>query len=264
MNLYARIAAAGIAATLAAGLAVPTATAEQRAGERRAAFQPTLEASSADVVALRWFVLKGTVSPAVKGTPVILQKKVRNKRWVDEARLRTTKKGTFRYRDQPHVAGVRTYRVVAPAVGGRARGVSAPVTVTVYKWQSLGKLPVRRSTDTWPNRSGGSINGVLYSPVIQGVVGDTTTEGLSDWNLARKCLSLRATVGNGDQSNTDAVATITLAGDATTLYSRSFGLTESEKATFDLTDVFRLTFSWTAAPGGAQAMLAEPEVLCAF
>ena len=41
-------------------------------------------------------------------------------------------------------------------------------------------------------------------------------------------------------------------------------------ATVDLTGVFRLTFSWSAsnpatgATGGAQALLAEPEVLCAL
>lgn len=262
MKLYARIAAAGLAAALAAGLAAPTATAEPRTADRRAAFAPTLEASSAQVVALRWFVLRGTVAPAAKGTTVILQKKVRNKRWVDEARLRTTGSGTFRYRDRPHVAGARTYRVVVPAAAGVGRGVSAPVTVTVYKWQSLTRLPVRDSRDTWPSGSGASIDGVPYAPVLQGV--PDATQGFIDWNLGRKCLTLRSTMGNGDQSDTDAVATVTLTGDGTTLYTRSFGLTESEAGTFDLTGVFRLAFSWTSAPGGAQAMLAEPEVLCSF
>ena len=145
------------------------------------------------------------------------------------------------------------------------------MTITVYKWQSLTKVPVRKSTDTWSLREG-SINGVPYAPVIQGNYYESAVQGFSDWNLDRKCLALRTTVGNGDASETNAVATVTLSGDATTLYTRSFALTESETGTFDLTGVFRLTFSWTAsnpaggaaAPGGAQAMLAEPEVLCAF
>ncbi|MBA2952519.1 hypothetical protein GON03_21085 [Nocardioides sp. MAH-18] len=272
MMLHARIAAVGLVAVLAAGLAAPTATAEPRTADRRAPFAATLAASSEQAVAGRWLVLRGTVAPATKGTTVVLQKRVRNKKWVDEARLRTTSKGTFRYRDRPHVAGVRTYRVVVPAAGGVSRGTSVPVTITVYKWQSLTKVQPRKNLNTW-SESGGSINGVPYEPVIQGnPTNPTVTEGFSDWNLNRQCLSLRATVGNGDASETNAVATITLSGDATNLYTRSFGLTESEARTFDLTDVFRLTFSWTAsnpaggptAPGGAQAMLAEPEVLCAF
>lgn len=270
MKLYARIAAAGLAVVLAAGVAMPVATAEPRRGERRAAFEPTLEASSDQVVARRPFVLRGSVAPAGRGTTVILQKRVRNKRWVDEARLRTRANGIFRYRDRPHVAGVRTYRVVVPAAAGVARGVSDPVTITVYKWQSLTKVQPRSSLNTWPDS--GSIGGEPYERVFRGNPNVNSTEGFIDWNLGRKCLSLRATVGNGDLSETNAVATITLAGDTTALYTRSFSLTESETGTFDLTGVIRLAFSWTAsnptggaaAPGGAQAMLAEPEVLCAF
>lgn len=268
MTLLARFAAAGLAAVLAAGLAAPTSTSAAGpgagSGDRRAAYRPTLEASTAQPVAGRWFVLRGTVTPATRGTTVILQKRIGDKRWVDEARVRTTRKGTFRYRDQPHVAGERTYRAIVPAAGGLRRGTSAPVTVTVYKWQSLTKVPVRSSTDTYPDRSGGSLDGVLYAPVFEGVFGETATEGFSDWNLGRRCLALRTTVGNGDAADADTVATITLSGDTTTLYTRSFGLTESEAVTADLTDVFRLGFSWTAPTGRAQAMLAEPEVLCAF
>jgi hypothetical protein len=264
MKLLARIAAAGVAVTLASALLAPTATAGTRAGERRAAYVPTLAAPSAPVVALRWFVLKGTVAPASKGTTVVLQKKVRNKRWVDEARLKTAPNGTFRYRDKPHVPGVRTYRVVVPAAAGVARGVSAPVAITVYKWQSLTKIQPRRSLNTWQETEG-SINGELYGPVIQGnSTNPAVTDGYMDWNLGRKCLSLRTTVGNGDDAETASLATVTLSGDASTLYTRSFGLTESEVRTVDLTDVFRLAFSWTASSGPAQAMLAEPEVLCSF
>lgn len=270
MKLYARIAAAGLAVALPAGLAVPVASAGPRSEERRAAFVPTVATSSAQVVTPGSFVLKGTVAPARKGTTVILQKRVRNKRWVDEARLRTRQDGTFRYRDRPHAAGMRTYRVVVPAARGVARGVSDPVTITVYRWQSLVRLQPRRSLNTWPDY--GSIDGVAYERVIRGNPNVSSTEGFIDWNLGRKCLSLRTTVGNGDLSETGAVATVTLSGDTTTLFTRSFGLTESETGTFDLTGVFRLAFGWAAAnpaggaaaPGGAQAMLAEPEVLCAF
>jgi len=271
MRFSTRIGAVGLVAVLAAGLVAPTATAAPHTGERRAEFRPTLATSSEQVVAGRSFVLRGRVTPAVKGTTVVIQKRAGGKKWIDEARVKTTRKGTFSYRDRPHAAGVRTYRVVVPAADGVGRGTSDPVRVTVYKWQSLTKVPARKNLDTWTLREA-SINGVPYGPVIQGNSNEYSVEGFSDWNLERRCLRLRTTLGNGDASDTTAIASITVSGDATALYTRSFALAESAATNLDLTGVFRLTFSWTASdpaggatsPGGAQAMLADPEVLCAF
>jgi len=259
MLLTARIAAAGLVAALTAGLVAPVATAAPHPADRRAP-RPMLSSVSDQVVAGQKLVLKGAVAPAAKGVTVILQKRVAGKKWVEETRLRTNHNGGFTYRDKPHVAGARSYRAVVPG-GGRSK----PVTVTVYRWQSLTDVAIRSSSYTYKDRSA-SINGHRYARVVHGYNQSQLAEGYADWNLGRQCLKLRTAAGLGDASDAAAGATVTLTGDSTQLYTQSFTLGQSATTTADVTGVFRLTFGWTAANplANTQPMLGDPEVLCAF
>lgn len=266
MNLATKLGVAALAAALTAGLSAPAAVAGPAPTERRAAYQPTLKASSAKVISGKKLILSGKVKPAA--TSVVLQKRV-GAGWKTEARLKVSKKGTYSYTDKPNRTGVRYYRVVAPKAGKVKAGTSKPVKVTVYAWRSLAGTAFRQSesTDLIYNAS---IAGKRYSPAV-GPQGDAV-QGYADWNLDPTCTTLRVRIGNGDQSDANATASIVLA-DAirgTTLVSKSFGLTQSELRSFDVSDIFRLSFTWTSTVGGspvpqagAQPLLAEPELLCA-
>lgn len=270
MNLASKLGIAALAAALTAGLTVPASSASDAPVQRKAAYKPTLKASAPTVESTKKLVLSGKVKPASKGTKVVLEKRIGDsKKWSTEAKLKTTKKGTFTYTDKPKNAGVRYYRVVVPKAGKVKAGKSKPVKVTVLAWRSLTNTPFRQSESTAVNY-GVSIAGTPYSPAIAPEAG--AAQGHADWNLDPTCTTLRVRIGNGDQSEANATGQIVLtdALKGTSLVSKSFGLTQSEVAVLDIRGVFRLSYSWTSIvaggtepQAGAQPVLAKPELLCA-
>lgn len=266
MKLSPTITVLALGAVLTAGLVAP-ATASTAPAERKAEFKVTLKASSAQAIADKPLIIAGKVRPAAKGTTVVLQKKLAGKKWVVEKRLKTSKKGAFTYTDKPHQLGVRQYRAVVPKAGKVGAGVSKPVKVTVYQWRSLTTIQPRTAVGT-QRIFDAKIAGKAY-PDSYGPSG-SAFQGSADWNLDPTCTTLRVRLGNGDNSDEGATANLTLTGDGESLFSGSFGLTQSQAKTFDIRKVFRLAYSWTStvagsdlpAPG-AQPLLATPELLCA-
>ncbi len=270
MNLVSKLGVAALAAALTAGLTVPAATASHAHVARKAAYKPTLKANAPTVEATKKLVLSGKVKPAPKGTKVVLEKRIGDsKKWSTEAKLKTTKKGTFTYTDKPKTPGVRYYRVVVPKAGKIKAGKSKPVKVTVMSWRSLVSMQFRETKAT-TGTYGAKIAGKLYEPAVVGVSG--FAQGYADWNLDATCTTLRVRIGTGDVGDTNASSHIVLSDalKGTTLFDKSFALTQSEAATFDVTGVFRLSLTWTSnvvgstePQAGAQPVLAQPELLCA-
>lgn len=270
MKLTARAGVAGLVVALTAGLAAPIAAAGPATPERRAAYQPTLQANTAKIVAGKRLILSGKVRPATKGGAVVVQKRLAGSpKWVLEARLTMSASGAYTYSDRPNAAGVRHYRVVVPKAGSVQAGRSKPVTVTVYRWQRLTDVRARKANATYNARSA-SINAVDYGASLVGV--GYTNEGFIDWNLERRCLRLKARFGNSDESDDLATAGITLVADGETRYAHTFALAESEVKSFGLSGVFRLGFHWASTnpngtvenQSGASATMTQTQVLCAF
>ncbi|GAA1771523.1 hypothetical protein GCM10009795_016950 [Nocardioides hankookensis] len=266
MKPTSKIAVLALGAALTAGLVAP-ATSDAAPAQRKAAFKVTLKASSTKAVVGKPLIVAGKVKPAVKGTPVVLQRKLAGGKWAVEARLKTSKKGAYTYTDKPHIAGVRQYRAVVPKAGKVRPGVSRAVKVTVYAWHSLTDTPTRTATGTG-TLYGTKIAGKTYSPSYGPT--DGAFVGNADWNLDPTCTTLRVRFGNGDDSDEGATAHLTLTGDGETLFTGSYGLTQSAVKTFDIRKVFRLAYSWTSTAAGsdvpapgAQPLLAQPELLCA-
>jgi len=265
MKLLAKAAAIALAATLTTGVIAPLAEAAP-ATERRATFKPTLKASKTVVLSTHTLVLSGKVRPAKKGTTVVLQQNLGSK-WTTVKRVKTNSHGTFRYRDRVNKVGHRKFRAVVPAQHKVKRGHSSSVAVGVYRWTSLNKLSARTTDAFWPHPTDVSINGKIYRPSYLGV-SDTTT-GKADWNVLRKCIRLTGVFGNSDEANTGVSANFTVGLDAATVDAGSYALTQSQAKTFDLTNVFRLTVTWTSTTSGtatpqagSRATLAVPQVLC--
>ncbi|GAA4729345.1 hypothetical protein GCM10023350_10810 [Nocardioides endophyticus] len=267
MNLASKLGVAALAAALTAGLTVPAATAGNAPVERKAAYKPTLKASAKSVEAGKKLVLSGKVKPATKGATVIVQRKLAGKPWVKTGKTAVKKSGAFTFTDKPNVPGVRQYRVVVPKVGKVKAGKSKPVKVTVLTWRALSTLPFRQQEST-RILTNASIAGTSYSGSIGPIPG--AAEGTADWNIPTTCTSLRVRLGNGDQTDVGAQANITLdGGPGQFVHTGSYGLGKSELKTFDVSNVLRLTFTWTSTVGaspvpaaGAQPLLAQPELLC--
>lgn len=270
MRLVTKIGAAGLVATLIAGLTAPAIGAEQRATDRRAVTHSVkLKANKTEVVAGAKLVLSGKIKPATKGAKVVIKKKVGANKWRTEATLKTTRKGAFKYVDRPRTPGTRRYRAIAPAIGQASKpGKSKPVKVAVLQWYPL--------TDTRPRRADAVISGgdalIRSKRYPSSVVSARdAASGAADWNLPAGCTTLRVRLGAGDDSDEGAVAHLSLTGDGTSLFGGSFELTQSQARTFDVSDVFRLAFTWSSTVGtstepapGAQAVLGTPQLLCAF
>jgi len=268
MLLTAKVGVAGLVVALTAGLTAPAAVAASSSERRAPAYKASLAVSSPKVLSGDRIVLAGKVSPALRGGTVILQKRVAGaSKWATEARLKTTKRSTFRYADKPTRAGVRQYRVVVPKSRKARVGVSKAVTVTVYQWRPLTSMSYRKADSTQIGYA--TINARPYRdsyiPTYQ------TSHGSIDWNINPACVRLRAHVGNGDESDQGATANVVLSADGAQLYAGSFGLTQSDYVSFSTRGVFRLAYSWTSTlPGssvsqlGAQPVFADPQLLCSF
>jgi hypothetical protein len=270
MKLWTTVGGALLSGALGLTMLAAPAQSDPAAPARARAYAPTLKASTNQVVVKHKLELSGRVRPATRGGTVIIQKRIGDRKWSEETRTTMNGRGRFSYLDRPTTPGPRRYRAVVPAHGRHAKGVSDPVTVTVYRWVDLTTLRTRASDATIHPTEGAEIDGVTYSPAWVGA--RWAQDGFVDWNLDRACLTLRARYGNSDESDATATANISVvtAGDA--IYTGSFGLTESERKVLDISGAFRVGFEWTSSntagtpedQRGAAAVMAEPEALCAF
>ncbi|MCW2815278.1 MAG: hypothetical protein JWN84_2733 [Nocardioides sp.] len=261
-----------LATTSAGGVATSSAAPSADGSAARAqagAWSATIKISRSVSDVNERITLSGRVAPARRGTVVKLQKRLAGKSWVAEATLRTTGTGAWSYNDTPGTAGKRSYRVVVPATSTRTKGTSPAVGLTLYRWQDLTTVAARAAQGTGVSTTV-KINGTAYARGLSGY--SYSDEGFVDWNFARRCTSLKARFGNGDNSADTATANVQLVVDGTPLYTESFGLTESAAKTFDVTSAFRVAFKWTSSnvtgtpedQSGAQPVMVSPLVRCSF
>lgn len=259
-------AAMGVSGVVAATAATPTEAAP--AARPATKWKATLSINKTVIDSEESVKLSGKVVPGAAGITVKVQKRLEGTtKWVNEKTLTTKAGGVYSYKDNPATEGKRRYRVIVPTTRQHPQGVSPSVPLTIYRWQPLGELVIRSKSYT-ASTSSVSVNGVDYGPSFTGYT--YGVEGAVDWNLDKRCTSLTTRVGNGDNSDDLAQATIQLVTDGTNAYVGSFALTQSQARTVDLTGVFRLAFKWSSTNpetmngSGAQAVLVEPMVRCSI
>ncbi|GAA3541653.1 hypothetical protein [Nocardioides daeguensis] len=208
-------------------------------------------------------VVTGTVT-GKKVTKVTLQQKRAGTPWKAQATVKVKADGSFLLKDKTTTAVIRKYRVVS-ASGPRTR--SAKVTVGVYAWADLTKRKARSSM-RWSQQKTVAINGTSYGLAFTSYNWGNIAP-LVDFNVNRNCIALRARFGLSDNSDAAARATVSVVSDGSTVYAKSFGLTESELATVPIASPFRVGITATVEnPGNltpapnAIAVAAEPEILC--
>ncbi|WP_436701929.1 hypothetical protein [Nocardioides sp. BYT-33-1] len=243
----------------------PAADASAHGSARASAAEKAISIAvkSAQVERGRKVVVTGAVtSPRV--TRVTLQQKRVGTKWKAQATAKVKADGTYKLKDKTTKAVTRTYRVVS-AAGPKRR--SAKVKVGVYEWRDLTKMQPRVMTG-WGVEKSVTVNGVAYGPALRGW-GHPTLPSLVDYNLNRSCISLRARFGISDASDLAGRATISVAGDDVAVYTKSFGITQSEYVTMPLATPFRVALTFTVenpgalpTPPNAVPVVAQPEVFC--
>jgi hypothetical protein len=217
------------------------------------------------VVAGQPVVFKGTVRPggAAAGTKVVLQEKFKpGTKWVEQTKAKVKANGTFKVVDKPTKSFVHSYRVVMPASGRHAKGVSQTVKVTVYSWSELDSHDTNNSRQM--SYGTVNINGTSYD---DSVWQNRSGGGSVEFNVNHKCVKLRGTFGLSDNSTIGGQGEVAIQSDLAPIYDKTFDLSESQTRTFALDPAplkVRLEATSTSTTPGVFGLGAfgDPEVLC--
>lgn len=227
-----------------------------------APYKVTAKVAKRSLVMGEKVLITGTVRPAKAGDPVQLQVKFsQSGKWTLLKTARAKANGTFAVSDLPANTKTRWYRAVRPATKTRKAGASPAMVVEVYKWSYLTEREAHDDRGFWVETV--DINGGTYPKSVTG--GTNWDEPYIEYNLSRRCTRLRTVVGLSDKSTTGATAIVELLGDGNQLFTRSFGVGESQVLTLDVSRVLRLRLNHTRTSESGTypySSLGSPRVLC--
>ncbi len=279
-----RTLAAAAVVTLLAGLgtAATTTTSQAQTGPAQAGpaqavaaakparYDVTATVSNAEPVQGDKIKIKGSVAPGERGAKVVLQKRYGTSgKWKKADTDTLNGKGRFKFKEKVDSVRFRQYRVVKPAGAKIKSGRSGKLAVTVFGWRELTSLaPI--AVDGTGETGSVTINGTAYKQSIAG--NSYGNSGSIAYNINRACKRFEGRVGLSDSSALTATGEIRLLGDTTTLFTNSFGLTQSTPVGLDLAGVFRITVGWTSSntegtpedQSGAVIAVGSPRLLCSF
>jgi hypothetical protein len=217
-----------IAGAMALGLASLPLT----AADAGSTWRVSIKAGSHQVVVGKKLVLSGHVRPggAAAGTKLVVQEKFKpGVKWKNSDTAKVSGGGAYKVAVKPTKAFTHQYRVVMPAAGNHAQGVSPTVTVTVYGWGPL-------TDQTYVNDEGMSfgtvnINGKAYKDSVYSRFAD---ENSIEFNVNHDCTQVRGTFGLSDSSTTGGQGEVSIAADGTSVYSNTFDVGQIQKKTIKL------------------------------
>ncbi|MGC4109422.1 MAG: hypothetical protein QM747_03135 [Nocardioides sp.] len=251
-----------VAGALALGLASLPLT----AADAGSTWRVTVKASSHEVVVGKKVTLTGHVRPggAAAGTKLVVQEKFKpGAKWkADKATAKVSSNGSYKVALKPTKAFTHQFRVVMPANGHHAKGVSPTVKVTVYAWSNLTDHDsVNRDRMTFGTVN---INGKSYDNSVWNYYGDA---GSIEFNVNHSCTELRTTFGLSDDSTTGGQGEVSIAADGTSIYSHTFDVGQVAKKTIELDPAplkLKLEAHNTSTVDGTEGLGAfgAPQVLC--
>ncbi|WP_151081446.1 hypothetical protein [Nocardioides cynanchi] len=250
--------ATAVLAVATAGLAAVPAPAQAGAAWRVTATTTSSQVKVGDKV-----VFTGKVSPvrAAAGHKVTLEEKFKpGKPWVVQRKATVRDNGTYRIADRPAANTVHSYRVVMPASGQHAKGVSGNMLVKVYQWTLL-------DTHTFVNQDGMlqtstlHLNGTVYP---RSLVAEFTGLSTVEVNVDHRCIAFRGTFGVADSSMTGAQSTLTAEADGVQIYASTLALGQADVQRIALDSPLKLRFSAQSVVPGIDGFggIGSPGVLC--
>jgi hypothetical protein len=217
-----------IAGALALGLAAVPVTGAEAASTWRV----TAKASAHEVVIGKKVVISGHVRPgaAAAGTSLVVQEKFKpGVKWkATKIKAKVTKGGTYKAVLMPTKAFTHQFRVLMPANAHHGKGTSPTVKVTVYGWSPLTSHVAVNQHNMIADTV--SINGKAYDNSVRNV-GDS---GTIEYNVNHLCTQVKGTFGISDDSTTGGQGEVSIATEATSVYSHTFDLGQSQNKTISL------------------------------
>jgi len=251
------------ALTAADGAHAQTQHQANGAHSKIAAYSVTAKVNKTELLVDNKVKIKATVQPASAGSPVKLQLKYDDqKKWktIDTGTLNNRGKVTFK--DKISSVRTRKYRVLKPGDARIGTGHGDTEKVVVFGWRDLISLKAATAS-SFGSTSSASMNGVAYPNSLRTFTFTSPANASIEFNLNRDCKAFRGTAGLEDGSTSNGTGSVTMATDGTQRYTGAFTLAQSAPVAFDVTKVFRLSITATAADGGIAAV-GTPQVLCSF
>ena len=205
--------------------------------------------------------IRGRVRPGAAGEKVVLQQRLEGKKsWAATGSAKVKANGTFLLKDEPTVAGARSYRVVQPATGGLAKSLSNEVDVVVYAWSPLTDRV--RGASAGVSSTTATIGAESFADSLVNTTPDAPT--FLEYTLGKKCLKVRATYALADSSATGGTGTVALKVDDRVAFATGLVLGQIvEDAETDVTGAFRIRYELASSGApAATAVVGTPEVLC--
>jgi hypothetical protein len=186
--------------------------------------------------------------------------------WRSVATHRSSANGSFSFSYVPAGAGHVTFRVSS------ARGASSDITVAVMAWHYLSDLQtVAQAGYICLGTEAIEINGVNYLHSIsfcsESKIGDNYWV---EYNLSRKCSTMRATFGVRDDSDAATPVDLSILGDGNQVYSIEAVLGSSTTASVNVAGHLRLRVAAAVASNdpsthnGVTPAFGDAEILCSF
>lgn len=258
------------ATALAGALAVLLAGGASFAVPATAASGATMSVSKATVLVGTKEHFSGHVSSGGKRR-IVLQRKSGSS-WRSLAVHHSASSGDYKFAFIPAAPGHPTFRVVATTSKGVITATSTSRRVTVLAWHYLSDLQSTANDGHYDWHNGAvEVNGHSY---VHSVYFDQEYRAgdnrYLEYNLARKCRSLRSVFGITDDSDASTPVDFAVSADGSQLYATEQSLGESVTKTVDIAGHLRLRISATLPSddpdihNGVQAVFGNAEILCSF
>lgn len=142
---------------------------------------------------------------------------------------------------------------------------SSAASVTVFGWYYLYDGPPDEVTGSSEDYDAFSVNGTSYSKSV-GLYGGTGYTTYVEYNVARACVRLAATIGVDDEASTTLRTTGRVLVDSVTKWTRAgIGLGSSEAVDLDISNGLRLRFENSETTDGSGLLVfGDARALCAF
>lgn len=248
-----------IATALAVGTAgLATVAAPAQAG---VPWLVTIKADATQVTLGDTVSFSGKVTPGGKaaGLKVVLQEKSA-RGWKAQDTDKLNAKGRYHLSDKPTINTSRQYRVVMPATGSRAQGLSPKVKVAVFGWSSLYDQAMV-NPDGMSRTPSVNLNGAAYKKSISATwTGQTSVE----FNLNHLCTAVKGVFGINDNSESGAQSTLSALADGTQVYTHTFAVGEKASKRIELNSPLKLKLTALSEVPGVRGLgaIGAPQILC--
>jgi hypothetical protein len=210
--------------------------------------------------------ITGTVGPSSPGRAVELWNyNFTSKKYVKISTRYLSPTSTYTFSVAPSRIGNYYFRVCKPATGSTARGCSATLKLSVYRWSYLSDLSWVDYSGDWDEGETLGINGTTHTKSLRLDAGGWDDDsGWIEYNLSRRCLTLDMTAGVTDTSASGTSMYLEVLVDSGIRHTSTHNLGSSQRVILKIPTGLRLRIQWTQLGSAGSLGLGGARIYCQF